>query len=80
VIRDRFTDILPAMHDVDDPRRHAGFVGEFHEPEGSGRSALRRLQDEGVSHGDGRGQHPERDHAGEKGGIPATTPNDSRIE
>ena len=65
MISDRLTDILATMHDVEDARRHARFEGEFREPNGSGRGALRRLQDEGVADGDGGTQHPERDHGGE---------------
>ena len=65
MISDCFTDIPDSMHDVEDPRRHAGFEGEFREPNGNGRGTLRRFQDEGIADGDGRGQHPKRDHGGE---------------
>ena len=62
MIRDRLTDILGPKHDIDDPRRHAGFMSELHDPNGSGGGTLRRFQDDGVADGNGRGQHPERDH------------------
>jgi hypothetical protein len=44
MISDGLTNVLATMHDVEDPRRHALFEGEFREPNGSGRDALRRFR------------------------------------
>ena len=40
-------------------------MSQFHQSKGSGWTTLGRLQNNGVTDGDGWRNHPERDHAGE---------------
>jgi hypothetical protein len=69
------------MHDVEDPRRHAGFVGEFREPNGSGRVRSDGFRMKALPTAMAGASIQSGIMAGKlKGGIPATTPSGSRIE
>ena len=59
---DRF---LVAVDDVEHTRRAARFHEQLGEPDWHGGVFFRRLEDEGVTHGDGQREHPHRDHGRE---------------
>ena len=54
-----------AVHHVQHALGHARLDGQLGQAHRYGRVALGRLEDEGVAHGDGRRQHPQRDHGRE---------------
>jgi hypothetical protein len=83
MVEDRVDRLLVAVDDVEDAGRQAGLHQQLGQCASARRRiALRRLQDEGVAAGDGRGGNI---HIGTMAGklngvMPATTPSGWRIE
>ncbi len=65
MVRDGLHDLSAALHDVEDSLGQASLERQFGEAHGNGRITLGGLEDEGVADGQGRRQHPERDHGRE---------------
>ena len=65
VVEDRIDHFLVAMHDLENPGRHACFQKEFRQTVGHARVAFRWLQNEGIADTGRNRTHPQRDHRGE---------------
>ena len=70
-MQDRVHRFLVAVDDLQDALGQARFLGQFRQHQRHGGVTLGWLEDEGVAAGDGRGEHPHRDHRGEVEGRDA---------
>jgi hypothetical protein len=79
VVADVVNDGLSTLDTVDNTIWDTGFLEEINDELGGVGNALGRLDEEGVSGGDGHGVHPEGDHSGEvvRGNTSADTEGSS---